>query len=271
MKKGALILGVICILAACKKNASSPTTLSSNLVTAVSYKNAIAHSTVIFNLKYTSSQQIVQLGFYSYDTSSGVPSLDTGTISFAVNPSTNLPSSYTISGRKDIDSTVYVETHNLTFDNQGRMIKDTMVTGQSLPGDSAASYYFYANNLILCKGYSMYYYDSVTLGYGWGPTEVDSLTLNNGNLANQVDELQNGTQWVLDNSYMVNNYSSYANPLYTAQLSASLGAFFRIQNMIDCLSKNLPSDGISQWTTDASGKVVSGLGTDGTVINFTYP
>jgi hypothetical protein len=53
-------------------------------------------------------------------------------------------------------------------------------------------------------------------------------------------------------------------------LSTSLGAFFINEQTIDILSLNLPSDGMTKWTTDASGRVVSGLGTDGTITTFTY-
>ncbi len=66
------------------------------------------------------------------------------------------------------------------------------------------------------------------------------------------------------------SYSSFANPFYNAQVSNAVGAFFLDQNLVDFLSKQLPSTGVAHWTTDASGKVVAGLGIDGTTETFTY-
>jgi len=61
-----------------------------------------------------------------------------------------------------------------------------------------------------------------------------------------------------------------SNPLYNDRLSTSLGAFFRILHLADCLSKNLPADKNMKWTTDASGRPVSGLDTEGNTMSFTY-
>jgi YD repeat-containing protein len=267
MKKLLLILGVAVILFSCKKSAS--TASPSALVSSVVYYNPSTQNSVTFNLKYNSSQQITQLSYYSYDTSGGTPYLDSGTYYFTVNAATNLPSAYMINSRKTGYTSNDIETHDLFYDGQGRVIKDTMISGQANPGDSVANYFSYPSNRILVRDYSMYAYDPVN-GYGWGASAVDTINLSNGNIINQNEYEQDGTGWDPQYSYIVNSYSNYANPFNNPHFSNSLGPLLRDQNSIDCVSKDLPSDGVLHWTTDSGGKVVSGLSVDGTITTFTY-
>jgi hypothetical protein len=266
-----LILSTLTLLASCNKSSPPATTPSSALVSQAVYAFPSTQGRTVINLGYNSAQQIAYLSFYSYDTSGGISNVDTGAYHFTIDPVTNLPTAYAVVGWKSALASSEAETHSLSFDANGRMTKDTLLTGQTNAGDSFANYYSYSTNRIIIRDYSLYAYDTVTTGTGWGANVIDTMTLVNGNLATQAAYYQNGgSGWILTTSTDINNYSNFANPLYNAKVSNSLGAFFLNQNLVDFLSKQLPSDGVAHWTTDAGGKVISGLAIDGTTVTFTY-
>jgi hypothetical protein len=60
------------------------------------------------------------------------------------------------------------------------------------------------------------------------------------------------------------------NPVYSAEMSNSLGAFLVDQYLFDGLSKNLTSDGGGNWVKDSKGRVVSGIGSKGYIFTFIY-
>jgi hypothetical protein len=161
-----------------------------------------------------------------------------------------------------------VTTDGLTYDGAGRLVKDTTF-GVVQPVDSMASYFSYPTGKIVVKAYSLYAYDTMAMSFGWGADAIDTIFLNNGNMAARYQYIQINMAWVLDQSLVVNTYSTHANPLYNTHYSNSLGAFFLDTGYFDCFSKDLPAEGII-WKTDASGKVISGLAPDGSSITYTY-
>lgn len=269
MKKLLLIFGVAVILFSCKKSASTLSSQSGLVSSNTSYFPS-AQGKVITYLGYDAGQQITHFSWYDYDTSGGIADLDSVAYDFTINAATNLPSSYIMTGWESSLSNSYVETHNLSYDAQGLLVKDTTITGQANPGDSAADYFSYSANRIIVNQYSMYAYDTLDGTTGWGCTAIDTINLVNGNIVDQEEYYQNGPQWLLDYSYNINGYSNYANPLYNSNFSNSIAALFLDANLMDCLSKNLTSDDGAHWITDPSGKVISGSAPTGESTVYTY-
>jgi hypothetical protein len=207
-----------------------------------------------------------------YDTSAGPSNLfiDTGSYYFTIDPSTNLPSSYlSIYNKTGYPSPAH-EPHLLFYDNQNRIIRDTILSDPGNPNDTVAYNYAYSGANIVCTRYSRDIFNPANLTYEWGLTFTDTMIVNNGNLIRQTVNSLLGTAWSQDYFYGVNNYTAYANPLYNPHLSQSLGVIFRNANVMDCLSRNLPADGIVNWTKDANGRVVTTLAADGTVTSYKY-
>jgi hypothetical protein len=88
--------------------------------------------------------------------------------------------------------------------------------------------------------------------------------------------------------YLSRNFSTDNNPMYNEPWSTSLGSLLTYNSLIDFRSKNLPSymsyqdDNFNTvalnfvWTSDAAGRVTSGVGTDtnsglvGEIYTFNY-
>src|SRR5450432_3416602 len=190
MKKLVLTLGIVTLLFSCKKS-SSVLSGQSGLVSSNTSYFPSAQGKTVTNLQYNTGQQITHFSWYDYDTSGGVANQDSVGYDFTINATTNLPSSYIMTGWESSLSNSYAETHDLFYDGQGRLIKDTTITGQSNPGDSAANYFGYSTNRIIVREYSMYAYDTVNLTTGWGCTTVDTINLVNGNIVDQEEYDQN--------------------------------------------------------------------------------
>ncbi len=187
-----LLLGALSLLASCNKSSSPNTTPASALVIQAVYGYPSTQGRTVINLGYNAARQVTYLSYYAYDTSGGISYLDTGAYHFTIDPATNLPAFYTFTGYKSALSSSDAETHNLFFDASGRMIRDTMLTGQVNPGDSSANYFSYTTNQIVIRDYSLYAWDTVNTGYGWGATGLDTITLVNGNVVSRYEYSQNG-------------------------------------------------------------------------------
>src|SRR4029077_5397336 len=131
----------------------------SGLVIQAVYGYPSTQGRTVVNLGYNAARQVTYLSYYAYDTSGGISYLDTGAYHFTINASTNLPTFYTFTGYKSDFGSSDAETHNLFFDASGRMIRDTMLTGQVNPGDSSANYFNYTTNQIVIRDYSLYAWD----------------------------------------------------------------------------------------------------------------
>lgn len=269
IKKLLLTAAIAVILFACKKSASTLSSQSGLVSNNTSYFPS-AQGKVVTNLGYDAGQQITHFSWYDYDTSGATSNQDSVAYDFTIDPATHLPLSYIMTGWESSLSNSYTETHNLFYDAQGRLVKDTTITGQDLPGDSAANYFSYSANRVIVREYSMDAYDTVDGSTGWGCITIDTINLVNGNIVDQEEYEQNGPDWDLDYSYIVNGYSNFANPLYNTHFSNSFAALFLDANLMDCLSKNLTSDDAVHWITDPSGKVISGSAPTGESTVYTY-
>lgn len=279
MKQTALILGAILGLFSCTKDHSSPANNNngnsgseqngnSSQVATLSLYSPSSKNLTKYNFTYDINGNLERLSYSSNDTTGGVAVLDTGSYYFTIDPSTQSMKSYTLVWNNANTGTAS-EAHLLFFDDQKRLIKDTLVAGQAQAG-AATFYFLYPAGGIVSNGYTMNAYDSLSKTRGWGLSGIDSISLINGNIGSQYEYAQNGISWVMGYSYVVKNYSSYPNPLHSLNVASGLGALLRNYNSLDCVSTNLPSDGMVNWTADANGRVVGGLGADGSITTYTY-
>jgi hypothetical protein len=275
MKQTILLLGTILGLFSCSKNEPAKSNGNSgnfggqnngSQVSSLALYSPSSKNLIKYTFAYDANGSLSRLSYSSYDTIGGVAALDTGSYYFIIDPTSHLASSYTLIWSRT-NAGAASETHNLFFDDQKRLIKDTLVNDQ---GNPTSFYFNYSANGILSHGYTMYAYDSINKIHGWGVSGIDSITLVNANIASQYEYAQSGAYWGMSYSYVVRNYSAYPNPLYGLNQSSGLGALLRNYNSLDCVSKSLPADGMSGWTADGNSRIVSGLATDGTITTYTY-
>jgi hypothetical protein len=275
MKKTILLLGTILGLFSCSKyqpagnNGSSGQQNNSSLVSSFALYSPLSKNLTKYTFAHDANGALIRLSYSSYDTTGGIATLDTGSYNFTIDPTTHLASSYTLIWSKP-NAGIASETHELFFDDQRRLIKDTLISGRTGQGDQTSVYFNYSGNGIVCNGYTMNAYDSANRTYGWGVSGIDSITLTNGNISSQYEYAQSGSSWGMSYFYVVKNYSSYSNPLFSMDRSSGLGALLRNYNSLDCVSKSLPADGMANWTTDEKGRIVTGIGTDGSLTTYAY-
>lgn len=100
------------------------------------------------------------------------------------------------------------DTHQLTFDGQGRIAKDT-----SLSGSHFVTYFVYSGNYVICR---------VLFDGTMDNALIDSLKVADGNVTEEI-------VWVADNGalqyqgHMMLGHSAAANPAYKAEIAGSVG------------------------------------------------
>jgi hypothetical protein len=136
MMKLLLPTGIALILLSCSKSSSpnNPPTPTSNLVTSLIAFNPVNHSKSTEKFKYDSSKNLVIFNVRSDDTSQGVVYLDSGSWYFTIDPISNLPVSYTTVFKKSDYTANDVQVHNLYYDNQKRVILDSLISGTNQQG-----------------------------------------------------------------------------------------------------------------------------------------
>jgi hypothetical protein len=65
-------------------------------------------------------------------------------------------------------------------------------------------------------------------------------------------------------------YSSAGNPLYSTDLSNSLGAFLLVEGIDDFISKNLMNNNGYSWVNGSNGQVISGSAPNGDYTTYSY-
>jgi hypothetical protein len=266
MTKHLLILIIPILALSCKKDIStSSVNASAGTTTSYSYYSPANHYFEKDTLLYNTNQNLVKISHYDYDSSAG-PTLvyvDSGSYTFTVNPSTGYPSSYTILWYSSALDVSQDEIHNLFYDNQNRLIKDSLAQNLVSSNDAHLRvYYTYSGNNIFCNAYSQSSPDSISY--------TDTITLNNGNVIRRsayTGDLSSNFQVVFDTVY---NYSDYVNPLYNANLALNIGLLLFDDNLFDALSRQLPADGIVIWATDTKQRIVTAAGNDGSIYSYTY-
>lgn len=274
MKKWLLILLPSVIWAAsCKKSGSSNNNHPNN-----SWLSAVVslqpQTRVVDSFRYDSSHRITAFTQYQYDSSQGYPTFGEWAVQFAYPAGTNSqPSSYLyVTG-------VITDIHALTYDAQGRITRDTSVSGTGY-----VAHYSYPNGNIAT---------TVLFDGTLKNNQIDTLFLSGGNVtmlrvyypnaAGTADSLSGAANF---------GFTSLANPAYHADMTNSIGPLLYILqldgfgssvdpisqhafNTVSGVGSGLPP-GVSlkyNQTTDAQGRLIelsSPLGPVAGSISFTY-
>jgi hypothetical protein len=285
MKNYIILSAVLFTIFSCNKtNSPVPpvTPAGDSLLKSFSMYSPQAHAKLIETFSYNGSSQLAGIHGYSYDTSSGTPSIDSAFISFAMTDTVTPPAAYDLAFHNDGDNPADVKEHHLVFyDNQKRVIRDSIASS--------------SRNLYLVQHYiyddlgnttiQWLYPDAVAPG-GYTINQVDTMFIQGDNIFTDI------LYSAVDGSFyhlFTSSYSTHINPLYNPSLSNSLGCLLVFNNIGgDYRSINLPDQHTDQengspsitlnyvWTTDSAGRVVQGIGTDnssgltGLIYNFTY-
>jgi hypothetical protein len=256
-------------LAACKKSTpnNSPTPNNSLLASIHIYSPA-NNSLTIDTFIYDANQNMVRAGYDNIDTIGGFPYVDSGSYYFSYTSADHLPSSYLLLWSQLIVTSSPPVTQNQTdglfYDGQGRLVKDTLVSNDIAADfpDSATWYTWSGSNIVCSTGDNLNSFDI-----------VDSFTLNGaGNLIREADyeNVQGGIGSVDTSAYTVSSYSTYDNPCYISTGAQNVGIFLLNNGIVDAVSKNLAADNIAKFNTDNSGRVISTIGSDGTITSYLY-
>jgi hypothetical protein len=274
MKNLFLVVTISLFLFSCKKDSTSPNNNPTGSTAYVSSIRFVSPQTQqVDSLMYDTAHHIVQFLQYDYDSTGTTPIADSITVVFSFAPNATVPQSYTYShiGQGDVN-----DVHDLTYDANSRIIKDT-----SLSGTGFVTSFSYPTNIIastiLFEGS---YYDN----------QLDSLFLSNGNVTtNRVYYSNMSYTETLSGSGQF-GYSSYANPAYYPAIANSVGPLlnlltydgfggytdFNSKELIDQISGTgggLPPIPVNiNWATDNKGRVGKGTaaGIPGSYIQFYY-
>jgi hypothetical protein len=247
MKKSPLYLAAfaLCLLCACKKHNSSGNNSNSNswLSSITSWSTP---TSIVDSFTYDSAHRLASYVQIEFDTSTGIPRSGSWSAVFSLPAGSSAPpSSYT----NDLTGTP--ELHQLIYDAQGRIIKDS-----SLGSSGWVIYFSYpGNNIAITALYNGTIANSI----------VDTLYLSGGNVgsthiygpnnAGTADSLQQSVRF---------GFSSLSNPAYHSAITPSIGPLMYIL-AISGYGGNY--DPISQKVFNSLSGVGNGL-PSGVTINY---
>lgn len=217
---GAFSLLILITAASCKKHHSSSsasTAASGSYVSSVSSYTAgtgSAGSRVVDSFAYdTTTHQVTTFIQYKYDTTSNTPTLDSTIYHFSFSGGSNLPATYTQTVLTLTGSTTSL--HQLSYDGQNRITKDTSVSG-----DGFVTYYSYPTNGVVID----ILFDGTP---GPSNNEIDSFTVSGSNLSGLKAYYPNAelTADSLEGT-LTFSYSGSANPFYHSGFSNTIGPLF---------------------------------------------
>jgi YD repeat-containing protein len=262
------------LIVSCKKGNSSGNSGSNS-----SYLSSVTVVTpqkvVIDSFAYDSSHRLASFIQTTFDTTSGSPVTGSWSAVFALSAGSSAPpQTYTN------NLTGVTETHQLIYDGQGRIIKDT-----SLGGSGWVIYFSYPNSNINITAL----YDGTVAN-----SIADTMTISNGNIGTAQYYAPNnfGTADSLE-GVLKFGFSSISNPAYHATLTGSIGplmqilAFSGFGGGLDAISQKafnsedvVLSDGVPPnttipftLTTDSQGRLSTqsaGFGGVGITITYRY-
>ncbi len=225
------------------------------------------HSKTVEVFGYNSKAQLETINIYGYDSSSGSPIIDSIIVSFNSTQGIYPPPGYNVRYHY-LGDPLNGESnyHELFYDAQTRVTIDS-VTISGING-FPVQHYLYDNS-----GNTTVQW---LIGYPQIPSnyiinETDTMFIQNDNI---ITDINYATTTSTLNRLFTRSYSTHINPLYNKTLANSLGCLMVFNNYFDFRSNYLPAQFVDQgngiptitinylWTTDATGSVVSGVGTD---------
>jgi hypothetical protein len=231
MQKSILFLCIGLFALSCHKDGSNNGSGASSNDYLSSVTSSSPKTRYVDSFSYDDSHRLTAFAQYVYDTSSGYSVSYSSRISFTLPGSGATPSAYTYS-----DDQVTADPHKLFYDAQGRIIKDT-----SLSGSKFVTYYSYPGSNI-----------AITVLFDGTPmnNQIDTLFLGNGNINAQHTYYPNDAMTAdsLAGSLKF-GYNQIANPAYHADISSAIGPLLHI----------LQSDGYSDFVDPISQKALNSV------------
>ena len=185
------------------------------------------HSISFRVYKYDSNKNLAGIFFRQNDTIGGSVNVDTGSYYFNVDQTANLPTGYTSIHRNTSSTKAQVETHNLYFNNQKQVVKDsgTAVISGDNP-NAPTKYFFYTDNTVARNSW-------IQSGSGWNMYLIDSLFTEGGNVKHYAQYANGGSgnTWTISDQYWVGVYSANKNPFYDRDFLTALVVIY-------CLKKS---------------------------------
>ena len=255
-----------------------PPTAQDSLLKSFSIYNPQLHSKVLEVFGYDSQTQLAAIHAYSYDSSSGTPVVDSILISLTLTAALAPPSAYDATYHQQGDPPAgQSEHHSLFYDSQSRVINDSITV--STVSSFGVQHYSYDNNGNTTVEWL--FGDPQTPG-SYTVNQIDTMFIANESILTDINYSSPGGAF---NHLFTRSYTTQINPLYNAALANSLGCLMVFNNFSDFRSKYLPTQFTDQesgsptvvlnysWTADAAGRIVKGVGTDGSnqqIYSFNY-
>jgi hypothetical protein len=239
------------------------------------------HVKIVEMFGYDAQSQLASIRGYQYDSSNGTPFVDSFLVSLTGATSTQPPTAYSavfhLAGDPPAGNT---EQHMLLYDGQNRVTTDSMTAATTNTFVSIHFIYDAFGNTTI-----QWLFGNPQSAGSYMVSLIDTMYIQQETVLTDINYSE-PTQTF--NRLFSRSYSTHINPLYQSSLANSLGCLMNFNNMGDFRSKYLPTQFIDQengsptvtlnylWTTDATGSVVSGVGTDsGTgsileIYTFTY-
>ncbi len=254
-----LLLLLPLIIVSCQKSGVSdnpPVNTGSGSSLLSSVRTLSYRTQLVDSFRYDSTHKLAEWIQYVYDTTSGTPAADSQFYSFAFAANATVPHSYMISHRSTSDM------HQLTYDAQNRLVKDTGVSGSGF-----VAYFSYPSGNMAT---------TVLFDGTIANNQVDTLFLTNGNITEERIYFPNnaGTADSLVADLQVGHAAS-ANPGYQPAIANTVGPLLfilavdgfggysdfisnTVVNKLTGIVDGLPAGGILNYTikTDASGRVI---------------
>jgi hypothetical protein len=262
----------------CNKNNSTPDTppVQDSLPKIFSISLPQSHEKIVEMFVYDKQSQLASIQAYSFDSSGTSPVIDSFLVSFSVTTNSQPPLAYDETYHFQGDPAAgETEHHILTYDPQNRVTIDSISAATT--NNFSSQHYQYDN--LGNTSVQWFFGDPMTPG-SYTVSQIDTMNVQNESIATDVNySVTDGTR----NHLFTRSYSTHINPLYNTALANSLGCLMVFNNFLDFRSKYLPSRFIDQedsspivttnylWTTDATGSVVKGVGSDassGTVLQI---
>jgi YD repeat-containing protein len=204
-----LTIGLLFFIYSCKKSNSSSNSSNANswLSSVTDYS---PQQSIVDSFSYDSSHRIASFMQFEFDSTGGYPIYGNWSAIFALPAgSSAAPTSYT----NDLTGTL--ETHELSYDAQGRITRDS-----SLGSSGWVIYFGYPNGNIAINAY----YDGTIAN-----SILDTLFMSNGNIASVHAYGPNnaGTADSLEGSVKY-GFSGISNPGYHSTLTSTIGPLIYI-------------------------------------------
>jgi hypothetical protein len=194
-------------------------TLSKRVVSVTEEKVSYFTQSIYSQFSYDQNNQLASM----LTRVSVYPGLDTFLITFNLSGANNPPVSYDYTWYRVTNLTNAVEHHVLLYDDQKRVILDSMEYGTTTSGSEVYlinTKYIYNPGYIVAQHYTNNY-ETLPRIYGPSVISIDSMYLSNGNLTQDIIYYIGDSLTLYSNHYYTP--TTYKNPLYQKDISNSLG------------------------------------------------